>query len=88
MISKELKSINFKNLCNNLKPLKKIELIKPSKQSIEIIEELNITDLTSIIKTLDFSEIDVNGDSIFNQNNMTYKIFSQKFDTENILFCK
>ena len=88
MISKELKSVNFKNLCNNLKPLKKTELIKPSKQSIEIIEELNLTDLTSIIKTLDFSEIDVNGDSIFNQNNTNYKIFSQKFETDNILFCK
>ncbi len=75
-------------MCNNLKPVKKNDIIVRAKEhSVEKkIEELNINDLNTIIKKLDFSKIERNEDNIFCENNISYKLFTQRFDSENSLF--
>jgi hypothetical protein len=62
--------------------------MKVKEQSLEKkkIDELNINDLNTIIKKIDFTQMDRNEDNIFCENNMSYKLFTQKFDIENSIF--
>jgi hypothetical protein len=61
-------------------------IVKAKEASVEKkIEALNINDLNTIIKKLDFSQQDRNEDNIFCESNLSYKLFIQRFDIENSL---